>query len=101
MNERHHEMILDHTHASGVEEWYCPTCERRFLVQWPPAYKMVIVEPGNQNARHSVSKGNLRIGQLQATPSEETEFSEELRLVPWLKWFEKIDFDSKWDINVS
>src|SRR5687768_6390964 len=101
MNENHHEMILEKTHTSGVEEWYCPTCGRRFLVQWPPAYKMIVVEPGDRDTRHSLTKGNLRIGRLQATQAEETtELTEELRLIPWLKWFEKIDFDSKWDNNV-
>ncbi len=48
MNEKHHEMTLQETHISGVEEWYCPDCGRRFLVQWPPAYKMIILEQGDK-----------------------------------------------------
>ncbi len=36
MNDKHHEMVLERTHVSGVEEWYCPSCGRRFLVQLIP-----------------------------------------------------------------
>ena len=100
MNEKYHEMVLDRTHISGVEEWYCPTCGRRFLVQWPPAYKMIILEPGEQDTRHNVSKVNSRIGPLQVAQNKETDFIEESRLIPWLKWMEKVDFDSMWGKNV-
>jgi hypothetical protein len=27
---------------------------------------------------------------------ESTDFTEEFRLIPWLKWMEKVDFDSMW-----
>jgi len=96
MNEKHHEMVLEKTHFSGVEEWYCPSCGRRFLVQWPPAYKMVILEPGEKDTRHNVSKVNSRPGPLPVTQTEEAEPIEEFRLIPWLKWMEKVDFDNMW-----
>ena len=95
MNENYHEMILEKTHVSGVEEWYCPICGRRFLVQWPPAYKMIIVEPGDKDIRHNVSRANSRIG----TQLETTDLTDEFRLIPWLKWMEKVDFDSMWGTN--
>ena len=96
MNEKYHEMVLDRTHISGVEEWYCPTCGRRFLVQWPPAYKMVILEQGDKDIRHNVSKVNSRIGPRQVTQALEIGPIEEFRLIPWLKWMEKVDFDNMW-----
>jgi hypothetical protein len=96
MNDQHHEMILQETHISGVEEWYCPTCGRRFLVQWPPAYKMIILEQGDKDARHSVSKSNSRIGPRQVTQLEAKDLSDEFRLIPWLKWMEKVGFDNLW-----
>ncbi|MCI0608224.1 MAG: hypothetical protein L0Z71_04080 [Anaerolineae bacterium] len=99
MNEKHHEMILQETHTSGVEEWYCPTCARRFLVQWPPSYKIIILEAGDQDTRHSLSMGNLRIGPFQVTQAEGTGLNEDFRLIPWMKWFEKVDFDSGWGKN--
>ena len=96
MNEQHHEMIFDKTHTSGLEEWYCSSCGRRFLVQWPPAYKMVILEPGEKDIRHNVSKGNSPIGSLPITPTRQIDSSEGFRLLPWIQWMEKVDFDSLW-----
>ena len=101
MNEKYHEMILEKTHISGVEEWYCPICGRRFLVQWPPAYKMIILAAGDKDIRHNVSKSNLRIGSRPVTQLEATDLTDEFRLLPWKKWMEKVDFDSKWSTNAS
>ena len=97
MNENYHEMVLEKTHVSGVEEWYCPTCGRRFLVQWPPAYKMIIIEPGEKDTRHNVSRTNTRIGSLPTTQLDAIDLIDEFRLAPWIKWMEKADFDSMWD----
>ena len=96
MNEKFHEMILEKIHISGVEEWYCPTCGRRFLVQWPPAYKMIVVEAGEKDIRHNVSRSNSGIGSLRPTQLEATDLIDEFRLIPFLKWMEKVDFDSMW-----
>src|SRR5262245_43265444 len=60
--QEHHAMVLETTHSSGAEEWYCPTCGRRFLMQWPPTYKKIVLEAGDEEALHSGSKGGLRIG---------------------------------------
>jgi len=100
MNEKHHDMVLERTHILGVEEWYCPDCGRRFLVQWPPAYKMVILEQGDKDTRHNVSKANSVIGSYPITRTRETDFSEDFRLLPWLQWMEKVDFASRWNTNV-
>jgi hypothetical protein len=96
MNDNYHEMVFEKTHLSGVEEWYCPSCGRRFLVQWPPSYKMVVLEPGEKDTRHNLSKINSQRGTLQNTPAEEPEPIDEFRLIPWLKWMEKVDFASRW-----
>jgi hypothetical protein len=107
----HHKMQLERRHPSGAEEWFCPTCGRRFLIQWPPMYSMVVLEPGDEDARHSGSSHNdsgLRIGPPQVMQVEEHALPEELRpsvnelsgadpvefeetpltdeLRPWLKW---------------
>jgi hypothetical protein len=95
MSENYHEMILEKTHISGVEEWYCPSCGRRFLVQWPPGYKMIILEPGEKDTRHNVS----RIGARPVTQLETTDLTDEFRLIPWIKWMEKVDFDNRWSKN--
>lgn len=54
-----HEMHLDRTHPSGAEEWYCPTCGRRFLMRWPPSYSKIVLEPGDEYAIHSGGKGGV------------------------------------------
>jgi hypothetical protein len=99
MNEKHHEMVLEKTHVSGVEEWYCPDCGRRFLVQWPPSYKMIMVEQGDKDIRHNVSKANSLIGSYPITKFSATDLIDEFRLIPWIKWMEKVDFDSRWSKN--
>ncbi len=101
MNEKHHEMILEKIQISGVEEWYCPTCGRRFLVQWPPAYRMIVLASGDNDIRYNVSKSNSRIGSCPVTQPEATDLTDEFRLLPWIKWMEKVDFDSKWGKDAS
>jgi hypothetical protein len=103
-----HEMILNTTHPSGVEEWYCPTCGRRFLMQWPPNFKRIILDEGDENALHSGGKGGISMG-VQITQDTEgdslpvespeaqeedllTNEDEEL-LTPWEEWINKTNFD--------
>ena len=57
--QEHHQMVLETTHSSGAEEWYCPTCGRRFLLRWPPTYEKVVIEPGDEFAAHSGSKSDM------------------------------------------
>ena len=94
MNEQHHEMVLEMTHPSGMQGWYCPTCGRRILLSVPPNDEMVIVEPGDQYVRHSGSTGGLRIGPVQVAQrdAEGDEVSEE-SLRPWIKALENLDLN--------
>ena len=46
--QEQHEMVLEATHPSGEEEWFCPTCGRRFLMRWPPAYEKIVLERGDE-----------------------------------------------------
>ena len=69
--QEYHEMVLSTTHPSGSEEWYCPTCGRRFLLRWPPTYEKIILEPGDEHAAHSGSKGEmLRLRSVDIVGSE-------------------------------
>ena len=47
-----HKMILNRTYADGSQEWACPTCGRRLLLQWPPAHRRIVLEPGDEGALH-------------------------------------------------
>jgi hypothetical protein len=94
VEQQHHEMILEVTHASGMEGWYCPACGRRILLLVPPDNQMVVVDDGDRYASHSGSIGDLQIGGVKVTrqDKESQEMSEE-RLRPWLKAIEKLDID--------
>lgn len=73
-------MHLQKTHPSGAEEWGCPTCGRRFLLSWQPAFKRIVLSPGDEHAAHSGSKGGLQLGTPQInTVEDEPVLSEELR----------------------
>ncbi len=92
-----HMMELEKTHESGAEEWYCPVCERRFIVQWPPAYKKIILNPGDEYAFHGGGKGGIFMGtpQVQDVPADEPESEPEPALAQvWLDAIATLDFSS-------
>ena len=92
MNEQErHEMQLEAALPTGVEEWYCPTCSRRILIQWPPHYKKVILEPGDEHAVHAGGKGGLRMGSLEVGYDEAPDSAEELSLGSWEDWLADVD----------
>jgi hypothetical protein len=74
-----HLMQLTKTYPSGAEEWFCPTCGRRYLMQWSPAYEKVVLTPGDEYVLHRGSKGGLQIGQSTVDKSKEPRLSDELR----------------------
>jgi hypothetical protein len=80
MNEKQtHEMVLETTHASGAEEWVCPTCGRRFMLTWPPQYKKIVLNAGDEAARHSGGKGGLGPSELQMNSAEELDLPDHIR----------------------
>lgn len=94
MNQQQHEMVLEMTHPSGMQGWFCPTCGRRILFLVPPGSNMVIVEPGDLYATHSGSTGGLRIGEIQVTQGEDKPYAiSEESLRPWIKALENLDLD--------
>lgn len=103
MNNQKHEMILEETHSSGAEEWYCPTCGRRMTIFWDP-WKKIVLEPGDIFAAHSASKGGLRIDSLQIVQAKEDSaqsptdsfIEDDPYLTPWLRWLNKVDSDDLW-----
>ena len=104
--DQQHEMVLENTHSSGAEEWYCPTCGRRMAITWEPWKKIVLV-PGDIYAAHSGSKGGLRMGSFQASQSEEGTPGaldgslHDPYLAPWQRWMDQIDSDDLWNRDAS
>lgn len=96
MNEQvTHAMILQDTHASGAEEWYCPQCGRRFIMQWPPNYKRVILEAGDEYAYHTASKGGLHM-HVQIEPGDNSENGSDQDhasdVGAFADWLDQLDF---------
>jgi hypothetical protein len=89
INSQQHEMQLETTHLSGAQEWYCPTCAYRFIVQWQPKYNRIILETGDSYAGHVGSTSDeLRTAPLQLRQIEEQVLSDELRAA-----LEELDLD--------
>jgi hypothetical protein len=45
-------MVLETTYPSGAQEWVCPSCARRFIVQLQPKINVVDLEVGDLYADH-------------------------------------------------
>ncbi len=96
-----HQMVLEHTHPSGAEEWSCPICGRRFLMQYPPSYKKIVLEPGDEYAAHYGGKGDMSMGPVQVLPPDAGSAADEPAAPeegeddspppPWLRWLEGYD----------
>jgi hypothetical protein len=94
--QQQHEMIFDGQTAAGEDEWYCPTCGRRLLIQWPPAYQRTMINPGDEYAIHTVSKGGLKMTSSQAKQSSSLDLAEMNSLNLWNDLLDQIGFDQWW-----
>lgn len=74
-----HKMELVRTHPAGAEEWFCPDCGRRLLVQWPPNFKTVVLTKGDAEVTHSGTKGAIEVRQPSLQHMDEPILSEEMR----------------------
>lgn len=91
-----HQLVLEKTYPSGAEEWYCPTCGRRFIMFWPPDYKKIVLEYGNEYAIHSAGKGmDLLSGRMDMEVKKTDQ--EDQSLIPWQEWMDKINFENLWN----
>jgi hypothetical protein len=88
-----HEMVLGTIHPSGAEEWSCPECGRRFVAQWEPQFKRVILVEGQDGVIH---KGQAVSQLLEDVSSPSNAEEEELQDV-WKELLDRLDFDSEDD----
>jgi hypothetical protein len=73
-------MVVIQEHQDGSQEWLCPVCGRHFIMQWPPNYKRVVLEPGDENAVHTGGSSGVMMGSadLEEKGLAEPESAEEL-----------------------
>ncbi len=106
-----HQLRLARMHASGAEEWLCPTCGRHLLLRWQPAYQKQVIAAGDPAALHSAGRagqpGRMPTGAPPQTyrhashPGADTadiggDWSAE-GLQPWLRWFQQAQLDELWN----
>lgn len=84
-----HAMQLVKTYPSGEEEWHCPECGRRLLMEWQAQPPSRILEPGDRMALHSCIKGRLNFDAVEV----EDEATAKLRRGPWGEWLDQLNFD--------
>jgi len=99
-----HIMNLDVTHESGAEEWCCPICKRRMMIQWTPSFNWLVLDVGDEYASHSGAKGGLIVQNVTTSAQDEAGLSEtdlteedESKLRPWIEWLDKNGFDNLWN----
>ncbi|NWG19941.1 MAG: hypothetical protein HXY39_06390 [Chloroflexi bacterium] len=93
-----HTFRLHRSHQSGAEEWICPACGRRVLINRPPSYQCVVLAAGDTTAVHvggSPSRTTVapfqRNGQKRPTaaPDEPGDVAITDTLLPWIRWMEQ------------
>ena len=90
-------MILQSTDETGMEEWYCPDCGHRFLMHWPPEYKKIMLEAGDEQAIHTGGKGGLEIQSPQIIVEPDESNLDDPDLLLWKEWMEQVNFDELWE----
>ena len=100
-----HVMELERTYPSGAQEWYCPTCGRRCLMQWDPSYKKIVLEPGDERVSHSGTAMDIEVASPMGMASDAAQpradstsgtvdpadLPDGSAPPPWLKWLDDYD----------
>jgi hypothetical protein len=95
-NSHPHEMVLTQIYATGAEEWHCPTCGRRILMNFHHENQnldLLVLDPGDEQAMHTGSKGGLSIHQPVVEPVDQDPPMPKDLQNALEKLFERIDFE--------
>ncbi len=90
MSSHSHEIVVVKKHESGAEEWFCPTCRRRFVVNWSPEYQCIILTPGDEVAIHNIARGALTVLSNEISADDVT-------LSAFADWLDRFDIESELD----
>jgi hypothetical protein len=109
-SQQQHTMELAKQYSSVAEEWYCPSCGRRLILQWPPNYKRIILDPGNENVNHNGGPSSFQVDVsiIQQVKNLLDEHSTkalpppfEDSLAPWIRYLETIDLEAILDSDMG
>lgn len=96
VEQEKHIMIHQGTDENGEDEYYCPTCGRRILLQMDP-YKKTVLSAGDEYVVHSGGMGGLVMGAATIASSDEQAEPDLERLAAWEVWLQELNFESYWD----
>ena len=99
MSEQQHAMIFGKTHSTGADEWFCPMCGRRILMDYEPKLRKEVLEIGDESAVHSGGKGGLRMGPMKVAVDGAS--TENARLAPWEAWLNEMGFEDLWNSDIQ
>ncbi|MGQ0603185.1 MAG: hypothetical protein ACT4QE_15995 [Anaerolineales bacterium] len=88
-----HEMQLERTYPSGVEEWWCPMCGRRFVAQWAPDTRRLVLEPGEAYIPHRGGGLSLSAAIEPGTGEHTPPLTDAEANSPWAEWLNDLDLD--------
>jgi DNA-directed RNA polymerase subunit RPC12/RpoP len=71
-----HTMMRTGSTKSGAEEWRCPHCGRRLVLQWRP-FQRVVLDPGDERVQHIGAKGGVDAGTVDVRPSSRVTLPED------------------------
>jgi hypothetical protein len=91
-SEETHEMKRVTSYPSGAEEWSCPDCGRRFIAQWEPKFRRVILNEGHEGIIHVGQAMGLLLQESEISIENDLEDDPELGDV-WKKWLDTMNFD--------
>lgn len=86
--QKSHSMTRVHTFPTGAEEYVCADCGRWFIMTWPPNYKRIILNVGDENVEHTGGTVNIS---AQATTDTTGDLANDPYLALWGKYLEDID----------
>lgn len=67
---KQHHMVVKNTFPTGAQEWYCPTCGRHFIIQWPPNYKRIMLNEGDEQVAHAGGTDGVIMGSADVMRAE-------------------------------
>lgn len=92
-----HTMQLERTYPTGVEEWWCPTCQRRFVAQWAPEIRRLILEPGEAHIPHRGGDLSLNLALEPGTGDHAPPLTEAEANSLWAEWLNDLDLNRDLD----